>query len=174
MDTAAAEGIASNARIVAGLGSESVQAVAPERFGRFAMGEAGPVRSNHPAFVIGHLSLYPNRISEALGLGLDLAAPEGWELLFAPGVECVDDPEGTIYPEKSVLLDVFTRSHREVIDAVSVVPISTLAKANPVERYRERFPTLMAMANFLLVAHPMLHLGQISAWRRFEGMKSLR
>jgi hypothetical protein len=34
-------------------------------------------------------------------------------------------------------------------------------------------PTIGAVANFLLSAHHMMHLGQVSAWRRAVGLGSV-
>lgn len=173
-DHTIAEGLARTGGIVAGLCAEMVSGIAPERFGRFAHGADGPVNSNHPAFVVGHLSLYPSRLAALLSLEADLAAPDGWESLFAPGAACVDDPNGDVYPTKDRLISFYRDSHRTLLEHLPRVPSGVFANPTPVERYRERFPTIMAATTFLLVGHAMLHVGQISAWRRFEGMPSLK
>ncbi|MEO0630202.1 MAG: hypothetical protein AAFY46_05680, partial [Planctomycetota bacterium] len=49
---------------------------------------------------------------------------------------------------------------------------AALAAPTPVERYRQRFPTVMCAVDFLITSHQMLHLGQLSAWRRIKGLGS--
>lgn len=172
MSQAAATGIASNTKIVTGYAESLFKGIAEERFARFASGEHGPVVSNHPAWVAGHLSLYPGRVAGMLSLDADVAVPDGWEDLFGPGSECVDDPDGSVYPGRDELLERFFTAQRAIAEALGSVNDDQLAAPTPVERYRERFPTILCAVDFLMGAHAMLHLGQLSAWRRFEGLGS--
>ena len=61
--------------------------------------------------------------------------------------------------------------------ALSVLPEMTdeaFSRPNPAEgRLKELFPTLGPVAAFMMVAHPMMHLGQVSAWRRMIGLGSV-
>jgi len=143
-----------------------------ERFARLIAGASGPVQSNHPAFVIGHLSLYPRMLME--GLGVDPApteAPAGYQDLFAAGAECRDDPRGTLYPAKSELVECFSRAHGAALDEIAKLDDEALTGPNPREgRSREMFPTLGGALAFMLGSHVMIHLGQISTWRRCEGL----
>ncbi|MGP1272894.1 MAG: DinB family protein [Phycisphaerales bacterium] len=175
MQASIAAGIARTGTIVAGLGEEMVNTIDASRFARFALGPTGPVDSNHPAFVIGHLALYPNRMAQVLGMnGLDVEPPASWEALFAPGVPCRDDADGSVYPGKDELVSFYARSHRDFVAAFRDITDDRLREPTPAERYRERFPTLASFASFILIGHAMMHIGQVSAWRRFEGLGSLR
>ncbi|MEM1071335.1 MAG: DinB family protein [Planctomycetota bacterium] len=166
----AVEGLITAGQRVVGYAALLRDGIAGDRFARFAVGTSGAVDSNHPAFVFGHLSLYPSRVSELLGLDLDVRVPEPWQALFAPGAACVDDPDGTVYPSMESLVAIFDESHERLFAGMAGVTLERLAEPTPHERYRQRFPTTMSAVTFLLTAHPMLHLGQLSAWRRFEGL----
>jgi len=130
------------------------------------------VKSNHPAFVLGHLALYPQRIMQHLHLPAGSAEyPAGYEALFRNGVECQDDPNGTIYPPMKELSERFFASYRAAIEAVKAAPDGVFDEPNPVEgRLRDLFPTVGMAINFYLVGHVQVHLGQVSAWRRAMGL----
>lgn len=158
-----------------GLGEMLAADIEPARFARQPVVNARVVKCNHPAFVYGHLSLYPHRI---LGLcGLDaggVAPPDAWSDLFKAGAECVDDPEGTIYPAKDELVTRCIDWSRRAIEAVAALPDAKFAEPNPAGgKYSEIFPTLGIVANFMLNDHAMMHFGQISTWRRVEGLGSV-
>ncbi|MGB9626985.1 MAG: DinB family protein [Phycisphaerae bacterium] len=146
--------------------------VTPEMFARLARPGGVEVKSNHPAFVFGHLSLYPARIMQNLNLPLGATAyPPDYEGLFKAGAECRDDPNGTIYPPMKTLVTFFTESYRLAIAAVESATEDLFAMPNPAEgRLRELFPTIGAAINFYLIGHVQNHLGQLSAWRRAMGL----
>jgi hypothetical protein len=59
------------------------------------------------------------------------------------------------------------------MSALSQATDAQLLEPNPAEgRMKELFPTKGAVMNFILSAHPMMHLGQVSAWRRMMGLGS--
>ena len=146
--------------------------ITPQTAARFARPGGVEVRSNHPAFIVGHLSLYPAKVFAALGRGsADAAPPAKYEELFKNGVECRDDPNGTIYPPLSELREFFMRSFRAALSAIAEADDARLAGPNPAEgRMKELFPTLGSMLNFYLSGHAHAHLGQLSAWRRAQGL----
>ena len=131
------------------------------------------VDTNHPTFVYGHLSLYPARILKFVGLSTGaVEAPEGWEAIFKAGVPCLDDPGQTIYPKFEVVSAQFFKATDAAIAALAKLDDSALLAPTPEERYRESFPLTGAAVNFMLNNHMMIHLGQVSAWRRCFGLPS--
>lgn len=127
---------------------------------------------NHPAFCLGHLSLYPDRTLPLLGRPeLVVERPE-WEELFSFRATCEDD-RGQ-YPAKDDIVGHF-------MDRCAVVR-DVLEEADD-ERFRQPLPDDHPMKGrmddsgsvitFLLLAHPMVHLGQVSAWRRAMGMEAV-
>ena len=60
-----------------------------------------------------------------------------------------------------------------MLDAVRATSTETFAADNPMEgRMKEMFPTVGVAVNFLVNNHVMMHLGQISTWRRLMGLGS--
>ena len=141
-------------------------------YARFAQPGGVVVKSNHPAFILGHLSLYPVRIMQNLNLPDGATAvPPGYEALFKFGVECQDDPDGKIYPPLAELKTQFFEGHKAAIAAVESAADEAFDGPNPAEgRLRELFPTIGTALNFYLIGHVQVHLGQFSAWRRAMGL----
>lgn len=158
-----------------GLGELLLKGVPDDRFARFAPGDGTLINANHPAFIYGHLAIYPTRILAAAGLdGSAIAPPENYLELFEAGKDCVDDPDGSVYPARSEIVDLFVRSHRAAIDAVGGMSDAQMKAKHPIEgRMAEAFPTVGHVASFLLVGHTMMHLGQMSTWRRAIGLGSV-
>lgn len=132
------------------------------------------IDTNHAAFVYGHLSVYPFRLLQIAGLDPTPAQnPAGFEDLFNAGKECRDDPSGTIYPPMDKITAHFFAAHRAALAAIENLSDAQCAAPNPREgRMREMFPTMGGMLMFLLTTHMLMHLGQISAWRRCMGLGS--
>jgi hypothetical protein len=151
--------------------------VKPEQAARKPHFETGGaplmVDTNHPTFVFGHLALYPARIMKFAGLdNTAFAVPAGWEDLFKAGVPCHDDPEGKIYPKLDVVTAQFFKGTDAMIATLEKTDDNILLVPTPDEKMRERFPLAGAAITFMLNNHVMLHLGQISAWRRCFGLPS--
>lgn len=151
-------------RLIAGV--DAVQ------FARLARCGGVIVQSNHPAWVYGHLALYPSRVLTALGQPAAIATPpDGFEALFKNGAACVDDPDGSIYPPMERITALFFDAYEAAFAAVAAAEDGVLLGENPSPgRMRELFPTLGAMFMFYLGGHVQMHLGQVSAWRRMIGL----
>lgn len=146
--------------------------ITPQTFARFARLGGAELHSNHPAFILGHLSIYPVRVLTHIGRDATEATPPArYDELFKNGAECRDDPTGTIYPPMAELREFFFRSYRAALAALSEADDATLAGPNPSEgRIKELMPSLGAMLNFFVSGHAQSHLGQLSAWRRAQGL----
>jgi hypothetical protein len=128
------------------------------------------VASNHPAFIYGHLSLYAPKILIQIGNPAP-AVPEGFELAFSKDAVCRDDPDGDLYPAMDDVLAFFQEGYRMVTGALRSAPNEVFERPNPAEgRMRELFPTIGSVQVFYCGGHMMMHLGQMSAWRRMEGL----
>ncbi|GAB4550385.1 MAG: DinB family protein [Phycisphaerales bacterium] len=150
-----------------GLAQQLVMGIPADRFARCP---EGCPTMNHPAFIVGHLSIYPDRVCTIIGRE-DLASPrEGYEGLFSPQARNQDDPSGTIYPSMDEIVGYFTERHESLMNVLPGVTDETMQGEMPIERFREVFPTVGAGVSFLVGPHLMMHLGQLSAWRRAEGL----
>lgn len=130
---------------------------------------------NHPAFVYGHLAIYPARLGGFLGFDTStLAAPATYTDLFKAGTPCHDDPAASTYPARDEILATYIRTHDNLLNMLPGVSDDILHAPHPDPLVREKFfPTLGSAATFLLCAHPMMHLGQLSTWRRCMGLPGI-
>lgn len=162
--------IADSLNLSLGYAERLLKDVPAGRAARHACPGGVPVESNHPAFVFGHLSLYAPRILTQLGLPAP-AVPEGFEAAFSKDASCIDDSDGSIYPPMEQISAFFFEGYRAAAEALRNATDEVLQQPNPAGgRMAELFPTIGSMQNFYVGGHMMIHIGQISAWRRMEGL----
>ncbi len=126
---------------------------------------------NHPAWVLGHLTVSTDFGLEALGQ--PHAAPKDWHAVFDPGQ--VPSPERSLYPPKAELVAGYEAGHRRLAEAVRRhADPRRLDRSNPIESLRAAMPTLADLLAHLLTTHEATHLGQLSAWRRQLGFPPVR
>lgn len=163
--------IADSAQLGLAYAERLLENVSAERFARFARVGDQVVEANHPAFLLGHLSLYPSRVLSQLGRDAAVIEPtERENELFAKDARCLDDPDGTIYPAAEEIRERFLTGYRAAAEAVASTDDIVFTAPNPNQAMRPRFPTLGSMHAFYLGGHLMLHLGQFSTWRRVWGL----
>lgn len=142
-----------------------------DRFARFAEVEGRKIESNHPAFAYGHLSLYWPRALRMLGVDAsEIDVPESWQDLFKDGAPCRDDVDGSIYPPRDAIINAYLKGFDAVLAAVANSSDEVLSRPPEDEKSRARYHTVAAQVSFLMAGHPNLHAGQVSAWRRCEGL----
>jgi hypothetical protein len=151
--------------------------VQPKTFARLARvgngADAKVVQSNHPAWVLGHLSIYQQRVMQLINKPAGATAlPPRFEELFKNGSPCLDDPDGKIYPSMDEITGFYFKACKEAHLALSHTTDEVLMLPNPNEQSRARFATVGIACSFLTCGHHMVHLGQVSAWRRMMGLPS--
>lgn len=162
--------IADSLQLSLGYADRLLAGIAADRFARFATAGSTTVESNHPAFVIGHLATYTPRIVALLG-GTPTPVPETFAAVFSKDASCADDAAGTAYPPMAEVVEVFRRGCGEAVAALRAAPDAVLQQPNPMSgQMATLFPSLGSLVGFLAGGHMMMHLGQISAWRRIEGL----
>ena len=126
---------------------------------------------NHPAFCYGHLSLYPNFWLDFMG------RPDAQiELPYDPepyqaGVECVEQ-DGR-YASMEVITGAFFAGHKRALEVLPTIDPEVFAQQIPQEgQYRDFFGVIGNALTFMSGAHLMMHLGQVSMWRRAMGLGS--
>ncbi|BAM02711.1 DinB family protein [Phycisphaera mikurensis] len=120
---------------------------------------------NHPAWILAHLNCY---LPVAAGL-LDGQTPEDPKH-HRYGMNSQPKPEAAEYPDKAELLAAWNAGHARVADLLSAADEHAASRPMPVERWREKFPTVGHVLGYLLIHHEGYHLGQLSAWRRVSGL----
>ncbi|UCD74545.1 MAG: DinB family protein [Phycisphaerales bacterium] len=156
--------IADCLQVCLGYGRMLVEDIPADKFFRLPQ-----ANMNHPAFLLGHITLSADQALAAIGRPELGTTPEGYRDLFGIGSECVD--EAGRYPPKDEIVAYYGQRHEQAIDALHRTPEEVFQGENPAEgQLREMFPTVGAVVNFGLNCHHMAHLGQISAWRRVMGL----
>ncbi len=160
--------IATSLNYTIGYAHDLVHSIPAERF--CEMPSPG---MNHPAFCIGHLAIYANHVLGLIGCpDRKIVMPFGDEH-FKNGAPCV--AQDGRYPSKQVICDTFNSGWKTVLAALPAVEDNVFASEHPAEgRFKELFPTRGDVTNFLCGPHNMVHLGQISSWRRAAGLGSAR
>ncbi len=162
--------IADSLQLSLGYADRLLKGIAPDRFPRFAVVGGQTVESNHPAFVYGHLSLYAPKILHQIGSPAP-SVPEHFEIRFSKDAKCVDDADLDLYPSMDEIVTFFLEGHRMVTGALRSTPDDVFQRPNPAEgRMKELFPTIGSVQTFYCGGHMMMHLGQVSAWRRMESL----
>jgi hypothetical protein len=149
-----------------------VTGIPADRFGRLSTPGNQVIAANHPAFILGHLSLYPAKVFQLLGQDVSIVTPpDRYNALFAKDAKCEDDTTGTLYPKPDDLTEFFFRSYEKALEAIRAASDSQLLAENPVDTpLKQVCPTLGSMLTFYLTGHVTSHLGQLSSWRRMEGL----
>ena len=162
--------IADSLTLSLGYAERLLKDVTPEQFGRFAIADGKPVESNHGAFIYGHLSLYAPRILADLGQSAP-SIPDGFEVRFSKDAKCAHDADGTLFPRMDEITTFFFDGYRAALEALKATDDETFHRKNPLGGVMaEKFPTLGSMHNFYVGGHIMIHMGQMSAWRRMLGL----
>ena len=172
MSRSVGQTIADSLSLSLGYAKRMLVGVTPEQFGRLASPGGQVVISNHGAFSYGHLALYGSKIVEQLGGDTSaIVPPASFAAVFSKDAQCVDDPQGTIYPAMDEITRVFFQGYEAALVALQAAPDEVFQQPNPGQgRIVELFPTMGSMHTFYCGGHLMMHLGQVSAWRRMLGL----
>lgn len=162
--------IADSLKLTLGYAERLLTGISADQFARLANVGGTVVNSNHPAFILGHLAIYSPRVAHELG-GDVVTIPESFEPVFSHTVTCVDDPNASIYPTMDEVTSVFFEGYQKALAALETATDEQFAAVNPTEAMIPKFPTIGSMHAFYVGGHMMIHLGQLSAWRRMMGME---
>ena len=158
-------GLASALEKTAGYGQSLMADIDPDTF--VHMPSPG---FNHPAFNYGHLSLYPNRCLEMVGRADAMIELPFDAEHYEQGAECVEQ-DGR-YASMDVLTGTFIETHQRLVEVLPGVDPDCLRVELPEGRYRDFFGTVGNALTFMTCSHTMMHLGQVSMWRRAMGLGS--
>src|SRR6516225_560584 len=124
---------------------------------------------NHPAWVLGHLAVVADGISEKLGGKKTL--PTTWPALFASGSK----PSATrsLYPSREELLRALEQRYEDLRQRAATASPEQLSQPTTSPRAKETLPTFKEFLAFLLTGHVGVHVGQLSSWRRMIGLPPL-
>ncbi|MEM6469032.1 MAG: DinB family protein [Planctomycetota bacterium] len=162
---------AASCRLGLGYADRLLAGVSSDQFAKFAQVGDQLIESNHPCFILGHLSLYPCRVVAEHGFDATPILPsDEFVRVFNKDAKCVHDSDGTIYPPMDLVVSKFRSTYERAIEALESADDSNFHQPNANEAMRAKFPTVGAMHGFYVGGHIMMHMGQISAWRRMMGL----
>ena len=122
---------------------------------------------NHPAWILGHISLYPPAVLRLLA-GEPVADPKDDELFGFAGRGPLDGMSA--YGDKRTMVDRFATGHEQVAQALLAASPEQLLQPPTLQRWAREYPTVEFMLPDLLLYHESMHIGQISIWRRAAGL----
>jgi hypothetical protein len=121
---------------------------------------------NHAAWVLGHLAYVFDSMIGVWGEKPTMS-PEWKELFNVPSKPQADRAK---YPSKAELLDAYEKAYRRIVERVKRATPAELDAEFPNPKLRPLLPTVGVAMVHILTSHQGQHLGQLSAWRRAQGM----
>ena len=128
----------------------------------------GTAPSNHPAWVLSHLNVYIPLISSIIA-GEEFEDPKEHQF----GMTSKPEADASIYAPKAELIGAYVEGHEKVIAQLEAADDSVLANEVKLPRWASVMPTAGVALPYLMLNHENGHLGQVSAWRRIQGMPSV-
>jgi hypothetical protein len=121
---------------------------------------------NHAAWVLGHLACTADMLGAMIGA--KPVCPTDWASRF--DWNSTPSSDAARYPAKAALLQALEDAHAAIAAALPSIPEFRWQEATPLEAVRGFLPTLGDCFVFVMAAHENMHLGQLSAWRRVQGL----
>ena len=128
----------------------------------------GKAAANHPAWVYSHLNIYFDVI-EAVIKNEPFEDPKGHE--FGMDSKPLDD--ASVYASKEQLAANFEAGHERIAQLLQATGDEVLDNKIQLARWQPVMPTASLVLPYLMLNHENVHLGQISAWRRIQGLASV-
>ncbi len=127
-------------------------------------------KTNHPAWVLGHLLLVDGNFLALLG-GRPPQLEPNWKEIY--GAESTPVADKAKYKSKQFYLDRMAGVHGQILARLQSLPPADLAKPHTDPARRERFPTVGHAVLLYGTWHEAYHAGQLSAWRRVQGLPAV-
>ena len=128
----------------------------------------GKAAANHPAWVYSHLSVY-FPVIEAIIKNEPFEDPKGHQF----GMDSKPISDASVYATKEQLAADFSSSHDKIAQLLQQGGDEVLDNKIKLARWEPVMPTASLALAYLMLNHENIHLGQISAWRRIQGLASV-
>ncbi|MFT5301170.1 MAG: hypothetical protein ACI87E_004082 [Mariniblastus sp.] len=124
--------------------------------------------SNHPAWVLSHLNVYHPVICSIIS-GDDFKDPNDHRFgqLSKPIADVGE------YDSKEQLVESFLAGHQRVEELLGNADDAVFSNLVHLPRWKDVMPLASHALPYLMLNHENGHLGQLSAWRRIQGMPSV-
>ena len=124
--------------------------------------------SNHPAWVLSHLNAYLPVI-QSLIRNETFEDPKNHPF----GMLSKPEADASIYADKESLLKEWVEGHEAVRQLLQSADDSIFENDTLLERWKGPMPKVGIALPYVMLCHENIHLGQLSAWRRIQGMPSV-
>lgn len=124
--------------------------------------------ANHAAWVLSHLNVYIPIIESLIqGQAFDDPKPHKFGMTSKP------ERDRSLYASKQELVDTFVAGHHNVLRLLEGASDAILEQEVALARWKELMPKVGIALPYLMLNHENNHLGQLSAWRRVQGLPSV-
>ena len=123
---------------------------------------------NHPAWVFSHLNAYhPVIVSIIKGESFEDPAQHRF------GMKSKPEADRSIYASKDELVQAYVQGHDDVTAALTGATDAVFDHTIDLPRWKPVLPNAGIALPYLMLLHENTHLGQLSAWRRVQGLPSV-
>ncbi len=126
--------------------------------------------TNHPAWVLGHLLQVDYRLLNLLG-GPAPEVDEQWRQTY--GGKSTPVADASKYKPKQFYVERLAATREKIIARLRAMKPEDFQQPTPDPAMRERFPTIGHVAMVLGTWHEAYHAGQLSTWRRVQGLPAV-
>jgi len=123
---------------------------------------------NHPAWVLSHMNAY-HPVIVALVKGELFDDPKDHPF----GMKSKPMSDASVYASKQQLVDDWVTGHEQVEAALTQAGDGAMGQAVKLPRWVPFLPTVGIALPYLMLVHENTHLGQLSTWRRVQGLPSV-
>ena len=116
---------------------------------------------NHPAWLLGHVSIY-NPVIAALLRGESFGDPWGEPC----GKNSSPVADRSQYPSKDAIIERLVVGYRDAVAAMESADPKAWTAPFEHPTWGKQFATVAPAVTFIATTHFALHLGQLSGWRR--------
>lgn len=130
-------------------------------------------KTNHAAWVLGHLLLVENSLANLLDPSRQQPAylTDAYREIYGMKSQPVADKSK--YLPKQFYLDELAKLRPQIIEKLKSLPADFFSQPHPDPARRNRFPTIGEAIVTYGTWHEAYHAGQLSAWRRVQGLPAV-
>lgn len=123
---------------------------------------------NHPAWVLGHLYVVEFNLFKTVNGGQGPTPDPALAEIYGMNSKPVADQSK--YLPKAFYVEKLAEMRAKIIARIKELTPEDLAQPHPDPARRERFPTILHALMLYGIWHETYHAGQLSAWRRVQGL----
>lgn len=124
---------------------------------------------NHAAWVLGHVAFVFDSMIRVFDQ--KPVMPPEWTDVF--NLASKPSGERSHYPSKAELWDAYEKTYLRIVEAVKAAPAEFFEREFPNPKLRPTLPTIGVAMVHILTSHQAGHFGQLSAWRRMQGLPNV-